>query len=268
MIPEYRFKSIPHPLNYPASRPESQWDRFPLGLHSNGKEAVWNSSSSPNALIIGGTGSGKSAIQRNILTHCSEHSDKWKVLGIDLLRVEFASYKHLYPEMMDIATSVTDGVEMIRYAHGEMMLRYAEMERLGVNHFLDMDQSLKSIMIMFDEFNYFLAPVSSRAQEHLDENELREEAVQLLAEIARLGRAAGVNLVLASQHLYEDVLGGEFLANITTRIAAGPLDKSQSTALLGTTQATQLNRAIRGRGYLQEYSKGADFQGYVTQLKV
>lgn len=265
MIPEYRFKSIPHPLPYPESHPENQWDRFPLGLHSNGKEAVWNSRTSPNALIIGGVGSGKSVIQRSILTHCSQHIDKWKVLVICPFRVAFSSYKNRYPEMIDLASTVSDGIEMLRYAHGEMMLRYAEMERLGVNHFLDMDQPLKSLLVLIDEVNWLLRPVSSIAQCDLEENELKAEAVQLLTEIARLGRAAGLHLALSSQALDENVIGGELLNNITTRIAAGPLDKSQSKALLGNTQATQLNRAIRGRGYLQEYNKGADFQGYFTQ---
>lgn len=268
IIPECRFKSIPYPLPYPESHPESQWDRFPLGLHSNGKEAVWNSSTSAHALIVGDIGSGKSVIQRNILAHCSKHSDEWKVLAIDPLRVEFSSYKNRYPELIEMVSSVPDAVEMLRYAHGEMTLRHAEMEKLGQNNFRDMDKPLKSLMIMMDEVNWYLRPVGSRAQDALEENELRAEAAQILLDIARLGRAAGVHLVLASHVLEVDVLGEKLMDNITTRIASGPLNKSQSEALLDNTQATQLNRALRGRGYLQEHGKGADFQSYFTQWKI
>lgn len=267
MIPEERFKSIPTALPYPDSRPDNYWDRFPLGVHANGKEAIWDSSTSPNAIIIGTTGAGKSVIQRNILLHCFQNSEQWKILGIGLLRVEFAPYKQLYPEMVDIATSVTEGVEILQYAYGEMMLRYAEMEKTGVNNFRDMTEPPKSFMIMVDEFMHFLSPVENTLlQAHLDENALKAEAVQLLTDIARLGRAAGINLVLTSQRLDEEVLGGELIHNCQTRIAAGALSPEQSKALLGNKQATRLNAAIRGRGYLQQQSKGADFQSYYAPI--
>lgn len=263
MIPEERFKSIPYPLPYPEPHSENRWDGFPLGVHANGKEAVWDSTTSPNAVIIGTTGAGKSVIQRNILLHCIQNSADWRVLGIDLKQVELAPYRKYSPTVIEIATNLADSVETLRYAHGEMMMRYAELEKLGINNFRDMTAPPKSLMIMIDEVTPFLTPAkNTEMKECLDDNELKAEAVQLLLEMSRLGRAAGISLVLASQSLDEDVLGGELLLNCQTRIAAGSLDPEQSKALLGNKQATRLNRAIRGRGYLQQQSKGADFQGY------
>lgn len=106
------------------------------------------------------------------------------------------------------------------------------------------------------------SPCLKLHDEILAENELKSEAYSLLNELAKLGRAAGIHLVLATQFLDLNVVGGELLQNCTTRIAAGRLSEEQSHALLNNDEATRINGVIRGRGYLQNYGTGADFQGY------
>ena len=76
LLTERRFKSIPSRISYDNSN-QGAWDKFPLGVYSNGEEAVWDSSHSPSLLMLGAIGSGKSVLQRNILSHCIRHSDKW-----------------------------------------------------------------------------------------------------------------------------------------------------------------------------------------------
>jgi hypothetical protein len=259
MIPE---EYLPGKASYGDSALHHVWDQFPLGVHADDTEAAWDSSASPNLLLIGGRGAGKSIIQRSILFHCIQNSDSWRVIIIDPLRVEFAPYKKYSPTVMDVVSSISEGVEKLRYAHGEMMKRYETLERLGLNNFRDMPEPPKSLMVMIDEANWFLTPVESRIKAHLDENELREEAVQLLVDIARLGRAAGVQFVLSSQQLDTDALTGELLINCQTRVTSGPLSFAQSEALLGGNQATRINKAIKGRGYFQQQGEGADFQAY------
>ena len=267
MIPEERYKYIPSPLLYAGSPSHGVWDRFPLGIHSNGKEAIWDSSTSPNVLIIGPTGSGKSVIGRNILFHCIQNSEHWRVLGIDLKQVELTPYKKHQPVVMEVATTLADSVETLRQARAEMMVRYEEMEELGINNFRDMDNPPKSLMVVIDEVNTLLAPVAGSTDEAREENKLQAEARKILLDISRLGRAAGVQLVLSTQQLDENILGKELILNCTTHIASGRLDSEQSKALLGNNEATRLNGAIKGRGYVQHHGKGgADFQGYFSTM--
>lgn len=265
LLSEERFKSIPSRVLYDESSNQDVWDKFPLGVHSNGEEAVWDSSYSPSLMLIGGSGSGKSVLQRNILSHCIRHSDKWGVLLIDPLRVEFAPYKKHTETVMEIANSVAESVGVLRDVHGEMMKRYEEMEKQGCNNFLDMSEPPKSLLVMIDESNLFLAPVESMVQEHLDEDKLRLEAVKVLQDITRLGRAAGIHVVISSQRLDTKVINGEMLQHFPTRIATGPLNSEQSQLLLGNNQATRLNSAVKGWGYLQDHGRGVDFQGYYSE---
>jgi DNA segregation ATPase FtsK/SpoIIIE-like protein len=269
VVPAQRFSSVTLPLPYPEySSRETTWDRFPLGVHSNGEEAFWETYTAPNALIIGEIGSGKSVIIRSILAHCFHNRNHWQVLGIDLLRVEFASYKRHYPDLLDFASTIPDGVEMLRYAHEEMITRYEKMEEEQVNHFLELNQQPKSLMIIVDEAR-FLTPVEGvRAHDAIEEEAFKKEMIELLTNMSRLGRAAGINLVITSSRLDAEVLGGELISNCYIRIATGRLDLVQSEALLGNDEATRINYTVKGRGYLQVQGKGADFQGYSPEWKI
>jgi S-DNA-T family DNA segregation ATPase FtsK/SpoIIIE len=261
MIPEDRFKTIASHSFYGNSQRHHVWDEFPLGVHANEEEAVWDSSTSNNVLIIGPTGSGKSVIQRNIIFHCIQNNDQWRFLGVDLTQIELTPYKKYAPAVMEVATNFEDAVEVFRFAREEMMNRYKEMEEFRINNFRDMSNPPKSLMVMVSNMEMFL--VQARLDDEARvENELKSEALYLINEIAKLGRAAGVHLVLAAQRFDRSVLNNELVENCTTRIAAGRLSEDQSKALLGNDKATILNAAIRGRGYLQTYGKGADFQGY------
>lgn len=260
IIPEEQY--LPVKAYYGDSRLHHVWDRFPVGVHADGTEAVWNSSSSNNVLIAGPTGAGKSVIQRNILFHCIQNSDKWSVLGIDLKGGELTPYKKHSPAVMNVVTTVADGVEILRYAHGEMQKRYELMRHLDVSHLREIDHRPKSLMVMVDQLLMFLARLESDTPEARAENLLKAEARYLLNRIAMLGRPAGIHLVLSAQRIDKKVMTNELVENCTTRIASGRLDSSASKALLGNDEAYLLNGGIKGRGYMQEDGEGAGFQGY------
>lgn len=255
-------KPVPHletMIKYPgsASRP---WNEIPLGKNMHG-EFVWDVSKVPHALISGTTGAGKSTIQNNIIYHCIQHPDKWAFLGIDVKRVEFSRFKKYEPTVSGIALDIADGLEILRYANDEMMDRYDEMEASSIRNFRDLPNPPKALMIMIDETYSFLAPSKGSTDEAKETDAMQGEASVLCGKIARLGRAAGVHLILATQRPDATVIYGELKQNLGMRIAAGRADTTASRMTLDNDKATTLP-GIRGRGYAQVDGVGEPFQGY------
>lgn len=261
LIPKDRFKTIPRTASFSNAENHDRWDQFPLGIYADERETVWLPNQSPNILLGGPTGAGKSIIQRNILFHCIQHPSHWRILGIDLKRVELSPYAKYEESFLGIATSLEDAGAAIFFAHEEMMTRYQELEKAGLNNYQDLENHPKAILLMIDEAFTLLAPTGEKSPKARSEDSFRVTMLEKLNEITRLGRAAGIHTVMASQRADFDFLNGEMKSNFSTRIAAGRMDMNYSMGLLGNNEATKIP-AIRGRGYYQEFCMGADFQGY------
>lgn len=265
IIPEEgRFQTLPENLNYTHAINTEQWDKFPLGRFADGEEVIWDTSLSSNLFIAGSTGTGKSVIQRNIIFHCLRHPENWEFYGVDLLRVEMTPYLKYGQPIKRIVTTVSDALAVVTKAHTELNKRYRNMEQEGVNNFRDLDRPklLPAWMIMMDEASFLLANTGSKTDEGKAEDALREELKYQLDDIALLGRAAGIYLVLSTQRVDLRGFTEAFKGHFGTRIATGRMDEIASTRLLDNNNATRLNRAIKGRGYFQQYGEGYDFQSY------
>jgi hypothetical protein len=109
----------------------------------------------------GGTGSGKSVAERNVIFHVITHAKEIKILGIDLKRVELSAYKPYSNAVIGIATTLEDAVEVLRFAQETMMDRYGDMEAAHHNNFLDMENAGSALMVMIDEAGELLDMSSS-----------------------------------------------------------------------------------------------------------
>lgn len=262
LIPKEKSKTLPEHALLEESPGDGAWNEFPIGIGANDKEIIWDPTRSPHMLIAGSTGGGKSVIQRNLIFHCIQHSDKWGFLGIDLKRVELSPYVKYEPPVLGIATNLEDAYEAVKFAHEEMFSRYAEMDETAVNNFRDLENAPKALMLMIEEGYILLALTGNQLPEEKAKDELRNEMKSKILEISRLGRAAGIHLVFSTQRPSADILSGEFRKNLSTRVAAGRMDSVQSAMTLDNDKATKINGAVRGRGYFQEYGQGEEFQGY------
>lgn len=251
--------NLPTMAKYPGSN--STWDKIPLGLGIDG-EIVWDLTVCPHMLVCGGTGGGKSVLQRNIINHIIQHSDDIKFLGIDLKRVELKPFGKYDDAVLGVATELEDGVDVMRYGYDEMMRRYTEMENLGVNHFRDLPEKIPALLIMVDEAYMFMAPSGVKTDEGKAEDELHGESVTLIGKIARLGRAAGVHLVLATQRPDAKVIYGEIKENLSARYTAGRMKTTASLMVLDTDTATRIPGNIKGRGVVSFNGEEQFIQGY------
>lgn len=104
-----------------------------------------------NGVLTHNTGGGKSVLQRAVVFHAIAHYKELKFLGIDLKRVELTAYKKYTCCVLGIATTLENAVEVLRFAQETMMNRYGDMEAVGKNNFLDMENAGPALLVMVDE---------------------------------------------------------------------------------------------------------------------
>lgn len=97
------------------------------------------------------------------------------------------------------------------------------------------------------------------------EDALRGEAAMIIGSIARLGRAAGVHLVIATQRPDAKIISGETKANLGVRINCGRTDSNASSMILGTGDGTRVKSNPRGRLFLRIFGSGNHAQGFFAE---
>ena len=103
---------------------------------------------------------------------------------------------------------------------------------------------------------------SHNSEEGKAEDALKGEASMIIGSIARLGRAAGVHLVIATQRPDAKIIAGETKANLGVRVNCGRTDSNASQMILGNGEGGRVKANPRGRLYLRIYGSGDHGQGF------
>lgn len=189
----------------------------------------------PHILLAGTTGSGKS-VSLNAMLCSLLLKNGPGMLGLYLIDpklVELARYRNLPHLRAPIATDVDSAERALLEVKAEMMARYAAMSRQGALHAGQLGYG--HIVLVWDEFASWMA---NRA--------IRKRLSDPIQEIARLGRAAGVHLILATQRPTRDVIDGQIKANCPTRVSFRTLSATDSRVILDTKGAETLHGAGDG----------------------
>jgi hypothetical protein len=252
---------LPNMAEYPG--PGEKWDEIPVGVKGDGSQAIIPLSVTPHTLVCGPTGSGKSVLQRSVLFHILAHSDTWRLVAIDMKRVEMA-WLRKYPQVLKVATDLEEAVEVLRSLKAEMMRRYEEMEEAGVNHAKDLPNPPKAIFCMIDESTVLLAPEGIKTDEGKERDALHAEAGMIIGELGRLSRASMIHVMACFQRPDATFLKGETKANFDARIAAGRMDTTPSLMVLDSEAANRLPK-IKGRGMIRIGGELDTFHGYFAE---
>lgn len=240
---------------------EIPWYSFEIGEGVEGPVG-FDIRSNPTVIISGATGTGKSIIQRTFIHHCLTHNDHWAVYGVDLTGVELKPYLRYETTVREITTSVGDTLLMFLQLQNEMQRRYALMEKRGVNNFLDIEENdpeagdTKAFMIIVDEAAALFKDDSNR------DPKAREMIQEVTLNLIRLGRAALIHVVLASQKI-EDANIPKVIEDSAVKIACGSRDSEFFSVGSGDDTLTKY-RPIRGRGMLQIGNDQQAFQAYFS----
>ena len=209
-----------------------------VGKDLYGKIHVYDFNKFPHILIAGQTGAGKSCCIGTLL--CSvlykAGPEDVRLILVDPKRTEFTAYNGL-PHLLtdEVICDVDKAIRALNWAVNEMMTR---MEILSKNGCRDIDEynekaakdglaKMARILIVVDEL--------------ADLMDLGKKAVEdSINRIARLSRASGIHMVLATQRPSVDVISGTIKNNLPTRMACKVTSLVDSKTILDYMGAESL----------------------------
>ena len=199
------------------------------GVDDSNKPVAIHLNKTPHILIAGTTGSGKSVMMNSAICSIlnSATKDMVEFYMIDTKRVELSFYRRLDGNCR-IATEVEDAVKYLQIVCNEIDERYKIME---ASYLKEIPEEFKKVIVVIEELGDLM--YSSR-----------KTVEPFIIKIARLGRACGVHLIVATQRPTVDVITGEIKANIGCRFALQTTSSVDSRNILGHNGAEKL----RGQG--------------------
>ena len=216
----------------------------------------------PHALIAGVTGSGKSVLLRSMLWQCIKKGAKPYMIDFKG-GVEFGTK---YEQFGEVVTERQRALEILKELVAENTARLIKFRELGVKNLPEYnaiaERKLCRIVIICDEVAEMLDKTGLGKADKIIYEEIEKE----MSTLARLSRATGINMLLATQRPDAKVIPGQIKNNLPIRISGRMVDTHASEMVLGNTKAAELDDT-RGRFM---YSVGADtfeFQAYAFDDK-
>ena len=204
------------------------------GVNVMGKPFVFDLAASSHLLIAGTTGSGKSVFLNDLIMSLiyTKRPDEIKFGMIDPKRVELSAYNSIPHMLVPVVSDTDKALGLMSWVDKEMDDRFRKFADAGVRKIEDYNakfpgNKLPRIVIVVDEYMemMFKAP---------------KELENYISRIARMARAAGIHLVLATQRPTSDVVTSSIKANIPCRASFTVLDWRESKTILDRTGAERL----------------------------
>lgn len=196
-----------------------------LGENMIGKIII-DLNKTPQILIAGSTGSGKSILLENLIYQCYK---KGAIVYIaDLKKVDFMQWENI--NNVNVITDIQTLYETLSKIDDELLNRQIKFQNAKVRNIDEYNikytneccEPLKRIVFACDEVTEIFN----------DENKTTKEIERYLSRIARLGRAFGITLIISTQRPDCKVLDGQIKSNLDVRIC-GKADKILSEVILG-----------------------------------
>jgi len=212
--------------------------KIPVGLNNFGETVVWDlkNESTPNALVCGSVGSGKSVWLRSTIEYA-------KLCGVENFvifdpKFEFLEYKK--ESNFEVFNEIED-------CQIKMMLLIDDMERRIRNH------EKKMTMVIFDEF------ADAVLQSKIKGGSNIEESMRMLLQ---KGRSSGFRVIAATQRASVKVITGDAKVNFPVQICFRVPKEIDSKVVLDEPGAESL--AGQGDGLINspEYPSLIRFQGF------
>ncbi len=210
-----------------------------IGVNENNKLVYEDVTRWPHVLVTGATGMGKSTcLKQWMATLIKRNSpDSLQFYFVDLKRVELPEFKDIphtrgHVDRPEQVQAVLQALETELDRRLDMFTGVCtdiigwNMQRPG--------QRLPRLFLVVDE----LATITT------DRN-LRRDALDSIINLARLGRAAGIHMILCTQTVSKEVLPMDVLANIQGRVTFSLNNISASSLVIGNSLAVGLGHSGR-----------------------
>ncbi|MCB9137924.1 MAG: NACHT domain-containing protein [Caldilineaceae bacterium] len=228
----------------------SDWLAYILGIVSGNKQKVIRMSAKEDGvhgLIAGGTGSGKSELLMTMIAGLAVNYSP------DLLNFVLVDYKGGgafrpfagLPHCVDIVTNLNKAAvaRMFTAINAEIRRRQQLNTDTGAKDIVDYRR--RNLHRTREPYPHLFIIIDEYAEMIDDNPEYKSE----LESITRVGRALGVNLILASQR--PKGVTDQMRANIKLRICLRVEEMDTSREMLRRVDAALLPNGLPGRGYLQ-----------------
>lgn len=200
-------------------------------------------------LIAGSSGNGKSWFQKQLLIGLLKSSNHVQLYLIDLkMGVEVKVFEKL--ANVHISKNAVSAVQTLRAVEQEMDRRFKYFESKGYTEIDCERDQLDRIVVLVDEASDLFTVV--RLSE--DKGEFAINARNLSDRIAKLGRAAGIHLILGTQKVVKETIDTRVQTNMTARMIFRTNTGPASVTVLGSNIANELPQ-VPGRGIWSVGSK-------------
>lgn len=216
------------PLQTPESDPLLNYDavEIPYGVDEDGEVMVWRPAVSPQLIITGGTGSGKTSTTHAIAVRMTQYG--WPVWVADGKSVEFLGFQD-WPNVQIVATTIQEQVAVIHRAWELMEHRYQLVVQRKAR-----TEDFEPLVVFVDEFSDLKGNLLTWYAGIKQKGDLSKPAtLSEVGSIARKGRTARIHLVVALQRPDAEVLTGESRDNFTQRISVGRLSPEGAAMMWG-----------------------------------
>ena len=225
--------------------------RLVIGLGQSHRGRLWvDLAILPHLLVGGMTGGGKSVFLTQALTHLvlTHHADQLRLVCVDLKGgIELGAFSDIPHSFEEVVTSVDGAARALGSVRDEVDRRLHAWDETG-------RPPWPRILVVVDELAELTvrelgaAPAAVAAQ---------KAATGRLAEIARLGRAVGIHLILCTQRPDAEAVPGQLKANLAGTVAFRVRSEVNSHILLESDRAALLphhpGRAIWAHERLEEF---------------
>ena len=220
-----------------ATKPYS----FPVGLSFDGFVTA-DLKDIHHLLIAGATGNGKSSFFKQAMVGLLRSSDMLQLYLIDLKRgVETKAFQPL--SNVRVVKESADAIACLKVVVEEMDRRYRFLESKSHNEINSARDRLDRIVVAIDEASVLFTVERSSPASRANAQMARD----LTDKIAKLGRAAGIHLILATQKVVKETIDTRVQTNINARICFRVNEMQASMTVLGNKSAVDLPE-IKGRG--------------------
>ena len=251
---------LPEVLKWKASYLSPDSFVLVLGESYTGPVTV-NLTHIPHILLGGSTGSGKSVLLKLLLMQALRKGAEVYIAdfkgGVDFPKVWHEKCRMCFTEE-DLCDTLDRLVE-------ELERRKSALKALGcpnIDAYNEIaERPLQRLIFACDE----VAEVLDKTGRSKEDKELLAQIENRLSTIARLGRAFGIHLILATQRPDANIIPGQIKNNMDFRVC-GRADSVLSQIILDNTSAAeQIPKDARGRFITGD---GIVFQGYLFDEQI
>lgn len=254
-----RRPDMPTMIECPVPASSDAW-RIPLGINEAHDEVAWDMKAAPHALVVGGTGSGKTVLLRSIISAATAKG--FTVFCADPKRIELTGYRG-YPGVSVVASTTEEMIALVTLLADEMDRRYTAIERGEIT-----EADLPPVLMVVDEATEFINRVNAwwKVNKPKGASGTEHPVVERHRSMARLGRSGRIHLVTGIQRPDAKVFGGEARDNYGFRIALGKMSEQGARMVFGRADVARDDALsdFKGRATVATNDEVMEVQTYYT----